>query len=406
MTQALTKRVAVLVGVQFGREGLADPSLDEVAALADTAGLTVTSRMLVRRQSPDPALFVGSGKASELKAVLGDVAADVVVFDQPLGAAQQRNLCRFLGVEVFDRTHLILDIFAQRAQSHEGKLQVELARLSYLSTRLVGRWSHLERQRGGVGLRGGPGETQMELDRRMIGERVKTLRHRLAVLKRQRDTQQRRRRRQGSFRVALVGYTNAGKSTLFNALVKARAYSADQLFATLDTTTRQMYLPAAGSSVSLSDTVGFIRDLPHDLIEAFEATLDEAAQADLLLHVVDGASPHAEAQMNEVQKVIASIGAAEIPQILVFNKIDRVFESYLPQRMHDEVMLGGRELQRVFVSASAGVGLDQLRSAIATRALMPVSLSGSDAADPRGLAARQNPPPKPRFEPQVGSDTP
>jgi GTP-binding protein HflX len=309
----------------------------------------------------------------------------MVIFDQALGAAQQRNLSRSLGVEVVDRTHLILDIFAQRAQSHEGKLQVELARLSYLSTRLVGRWSHLERQRGGVGLRGGPGETQIELDRRMIGERVKTLRHRLAVLKRQRDTQQRRRRRQGAFRVALVGYTNAGKSTLFNALVKARAYAADQLFATLDTTTRHMYLPEVGSSVSLSDTVGFIRALPHDLVEAFEATLDEAAQADLLLHVVDGSTSGAAAQMAEVQKVLGDIGASGTDQIVVFNKIDQVFDGYVPQRMHDEVQLAGRQLQRIFVSASTGAGLDQLRAAIAGHVTHRPVPKMPESVDPRGV---------------------
>lgn len=376
---------AILVGVAVGQASGFDSSLDELASLAQTAGFRSVERVVVRRKALDPALFIGSGKAQELKALLASTGAEAVVFDQALGAAQQRNLARLLGVDVLDRTHVILDIFAQRAQSHEGKLQVELARLQYLSTRLVGRWSHLERQRGGAGLRGGPGETQMELDRRMIGERIKTVRQRLTKLKQQRGTQQRRRHRQGTFRVALVGYTNAGKSTLFNALVKARAYAADQLFATLDTTTRQMFLPDAMRSVALSDTVGFIRDLPHDLVEAFEATLDEAATADLLLHVVDGASPSAQAQMSQVQKVLADIGAAAIPQVLVFNKIDQVFEGYVPQRMHDEVLLDGRLLERVFVSAVGGAGLDQVRAAISRHALQGDVHATELAPDPRGI---------------------
>lgn len=378
---------AVLVSVSVGKSIARSPSLEELASLVETAGLVPVARLVARRQAPDPALFIGTGKSDELKTLLEAEVASVVVFDQALGAAQQRNLSRRLGVEVIDRTHLILEIFAQRAQSHEGKLQVELARLQYLSTRLVGRWSHLERQRGGAGLRGGPGETQMELDRRMIGERVKTLRERLAVLKRQRGTQQRRRLRQGAFRVALVGYTNAGKSTLFNSLVKARAFAADQLFATLDTTTRQMYLPQASRSVSVSDTVGFIRDLPHDLVEAFEATLDEASHADLLLHVVDGASVEASMQMAEVQRVLTSLGASQTPQLLVFNKLDQAFEGYVPQRMHDEIDVDGRALPRVFVSAKTGAGMEQLRQAIAKHVLRchDAVAGGDDPEDPRWL---------------------
>jgi len=307
-------------------------------------------------------LFVGSGKADEIKALVLGYDAQAVLFDQALTAAQQSNLERHLGVAVADRTMLILDIFAQRAQSHEGKLQVELARLQYLSTRLVRRWSHLERQQGGIGGRGGPGETQIELDRRMIGEAIKRTKDRLQKVKRQRQTQRRQRERRHTFNISLVGYTNAGKSTLFNALVKARAYAADQLFATLDTTTRQLYLGQAGRSVSLSDTVGFIRDLPHGLIEAFEATLQEAADADLLLHVVDAANPGHLEQIEEVQRVLREIGAAELPQLLVFNKLDELEPARRPLQLKDSVTLDGRELTRIFVSARSGEGLPLLRA--------------------------------------------
>jgi GTPase len=245
---------------------------------------------------------------------------------------------------------------------------VELARLQYLSTRLVRRWSHLERQRGGIGNRGGPGEAQIELDRRMIGERIKAVKQRLDKVKRQRSTQRKSRERNQTFRVSLVGYTNAGKSTLFNALVKARTYAADQLFATLDTTTRQLYLEEAVRSISLSDTVGFIRDLPHKLVEAFEATLQEAADADLLLHVVDAASPALAEQMAEVQRVLASIGAADIPQILVFNKADLLQDSQQPRVGVDAITVDGRApMPRVFLSAAQGTGLDALRGLIASQ---------------------------------------
>jgi GTPase len=292
--------------------------------------------------------------------------AQAVLFDQALSPAQQRNLELHLGVPVADRTMLILEIFAARARSHEGKLQVELAQLRYLSTRLVRRWSHLERQRGGIGARGGPGEAQIELDRRMIGERIKAVAARLEKVKRQRSTQRRARARSGSFDVSLVGYTNAGKSTLFNALVKARAYAADQLFATLDTTTRQLWLEDARRAVSLSDTVGFIRDLPHKLVEAFKATLHEAAEADLLLHVVDASSPALPEQMVEVERVLEEIGAAGVPQILVFNKLDRLDATQRPRVLADASLRdGGALIPRVFVSATSGEGLDELRRAIA-----------------------------------------
>ncbi|PTT80617.1 GTPase HflX, partial [Pelomonas sp. HMWF004] len=295
--------------------------------------------------------------------------AHTVLFDQAISPAQQRNLERVLGVPVADRTALILEIFAARAQSHEGKLQVELARLQYLATRLVRRWSHLERQSGGIGMRGGPGEAQIELDRRMIDDRIKVTKERLKRVQRQRGTQRKARSRNGVFKVSLVGYTNAGKSTLFNALVKARAYAADQLFATLDTTTRSLYLEQAGASASLSDTVGFIRDLPHKLVEAFRATLQEAADADLLLHVVDAASPVLEEQIAEVERVLAEIGAADVPQILVYNKQDLLADDQRPRQPVDAVLREAGSTQptpRVFVSAREGSGLAELRELIAT----------------------------------------
>jgi GTP-binding protein HflX len=357
---------AILVGVDLGRGSSFDPTLDELALLAESAGDVTVARVVARRKSPDPALFIGSGKADEIKALVEGHRAEAVIFDQALSPAQQRNLEKHIGVAVSDRTMLILEIFAARAQSHEGKLQVELARLQYLSTRLVRRWSHLERQRGGIGNRGGPGEAQIELDRRMIGERIKSLRGRLEKVKRQRGTQRRARERNDTFRVSLVGYTNAGKSTLFNALVKARAYAADQLFATLDTTTRALYLEEVTRSVSLSDTVGFIRDLPHKLVEAFEATLREAADADLLLHVVDAASPVLAEQMAEVQRVLAEIGADRVPQVLVYNKIDRLEADQQPRAAVDRFEIEpGLDVPRVFVSALAGTGLDALRGVIA-----------------------------------------
>jgi len=356
---------AVLVGVDFGNAGF-DASLDELALLAESAGDQVVERVVCRRKAPDAALFVGSGKADEIKALVLGHRAEAVLFDQALSAAQQRNLEKHLGVAVADRTMLILEIFGARAQSHEGKLQVELARLQYLSTRLVRRWSHLERQRGGIGTRGGPGEAQIELDRRMIGERIKAVKERLEKVKRQRGTQRKARERSGAFRVSLVGYTNAGKSTLFNALVKAKAYAADQLFATLDTTTRSMFIEGAGRSVSLSDTVGFIRDLPHKLVEAFEATLQEAADADLLLHVIDSASPQRDEQIEDVQRVLREIGADGVPQVLVFNKLDRLDEAQRPRVLHDvQEAEGGVQRQRVFVSARDGLGLDALRKVLA-----------------------------------------
>ena len=361
---------AVLVGVDFGLPHF-DHDLEELGLLAETAGLNPVARLTCKRKAPDAALFVGTGKAEEIRMLAQAEGAAEVLFDQALSPVQQRNLERAIGMPVNDRTLLILEIFAQRARSHEGKLQVELARLQYLSTRLVRRWSHLERQQGGIGGRGGPGETQIELDRRMIGEAIKRTKERLTKVKRQRQTQRRQRERREAYNISLVGYTNAGKSTLFNALVKARAYAADQLFATLDTTTRQLYLgdqEGGGRSVSLSDTVGFIRDLPHGLVEAFQATLQEAADADLLLHVVDAANPAWHEQMQEVQRVLGEIGALEVPQLVVFNKLDAVDAAKRPLALQDRMDLDGRLLDRIFVSAQSGEGLPVLRSELARRA--------------------------------------
>ena len=353
-----------MVGVDLGLPDF-DGELEELGLLAQTAGLTPISRVTCKRRAPDAALFLGSGKADEIKLLATQLGATEILFDQSLSPAQQRNLERHLELPVNDRTLLILEIFAQRARSHEGKLQVELARLQYLSTRLVRRWSHLERQSGGIGMRGGPGETQIELDRRMIGETIKRTKERLVKVKKQRQTQRRQRERRDAFNISLVGYTNAGKSTLFNALVKARAYAADQLFATLDTTTRQLYLGEAGRSVSLSDTVGFIRDLPHGLIDAFQATLQEAVEADLLIHVVDASNPRYPEQIAQVQSVLADIGAADIPQVLVFNKLDALEKERGPLQLEDMFEVDGRQTPRIFVSAQNGEGLAALRQQLA-----------------------------------------
>ena len=368
-----TQALALLVGVDLGFPNF-DADLQELGLLAQTAGLQPVGRVTCKRRAPDAALFIGSGKADEIKMLALETGATEILFDQSLSPAQQRNLERHLEMPVNDRTLLILEIFAQRARSHEGKLQVELARLQYVSTRLVRRWSHLERQTGGAGVRGGPGEKQIELDKRMIGDAIKRTKERLAKVKKQRQTQRKQRERRNSFTISLVGYTNAGKSTLFNALVKAKAYAADQLFATLDTTTRQLYLGEAGRLASLSDTVGFIRDLPHGLIDAFSATLQEAADADLLLHVVDGSSPDYLEQIEEVQRVLSEIGAADVPQILVFNKLDAIEKDNLPLQLQDVFELRGafegesRSVDRVFVSAQKGQGLPELREMLASQA--------------------------------------
>ena len=380
----------VLVGVDLGLPHF-DAELEELGLLAQTAGMHPVARIVCKRRAPDAALFVGSGKADEIRQQAVAHGAVEVLFDQSLSPAQQRNLERHLEMPVNDRTLLILEIFAQRARSHEGKLQVELARLQYLSTRLVRRWSHLERQTGGAGVRGGPGEKQIELDRRMIGDSIKRTKERLQKVKRQRQTQRRQRERRDAFNISLVGYTNAGKSTLFNALVKARAYAADQLFATLDTTTRQLYLAdessaggGAGRSVSLSDTVGFIRDLPHGLVNAFQATLQEAVDADLLLHVVDGANPGYPEQIAEVQRVLHEIGADTIPQLLVFNKLDAMDESRRPVRLEDSYELDGVDTPRIFVSARQGEGMQNLRRWLAQR------VAARDITDSNEVFSTQN----------------
>jgi GTPase len=349
---------ALLVVLDFGD---ADPGerLAEIAALAVSAGATIVGSVTGRRQRPDAALFAGKGKVAEILARRTEFGADLVIFDHPLSPAQQRNLERALECRVVDRVALILDIFALRARSAEGKLQVELAQLEHLSTRLVRGWTHLERQKGGIGLRG-PGETQLETDRRLLGIRMKVLRERLSHVARQRATQGRTRRRAAIRTVALVGYTNAGKSTLFNRLTGAKSYAADQLFATLDTTLRRIYVPGADTIV-LSDTVGFIRDLPHDLVAAFRATLAEAAEADLLLHVIDAGAPNRDEQIAAVEAVIAEIGAQAVPHIRVYNKIDAA--GLAPGVEHDESGI----LRAVRVSALTGAGCTELRNALAER---------------------------------------
>lgn len=348
---------AILVSVDFGESDYLE-SLEELRQLSLSAGLAVLGTIEGKRSAPDAKLFIGSGKADELLQMMRATESNIAVFNHDLTPSQQRNLERFLQARVVDRTGLILDIFSQRAQTHEGKLQVELAQLEHLSTRLVRGWTHLERQKGGIGVRGGPGETQLELDRRMLRVRVKQLREKLVKLKAQRGMQRRARKRSNVMTVSLVGYTNAGKSTIFNRLTKANIYAADQLFATLDTTTHKIFIEGCGQVV-LSDTVGFIKHLPHALVEAFGATLEEAAQADLLLHIVDTASTNRDEQIAQVNKVLQEIGAAKVPQILVHNQIDRV--GLEPALARDEC---GR-ISTLHVSAKTGEGMDLLRLAMA-----------------------------------------
>jgi GTP-binding protein HflX len=351
---------AVIVQLDFGRDDLTE-QLEEVRLLTRSAGAAVCAVVHGRRHSPDAATYAGKGKVLEVAAEVAAHEADLVIFNHELSAGQERNLERALQCRVIDRTSLILDIFAQRAQSAEGKLQVELAQLEHLATRLVRGWTHLERQKGGIGLRG-PGETQLETDRRLLGIRVRLLKERLARLERQRGVQRKARGRGELLNVSLVGYTNAGKSTLFNSLTHAGVFAADQLFATLDTTTRKLWLAEAGHIV-LSDTVGFIRDLPHSLVAAFHATLEATAEADLLLHVVDSASQARDEQIADVNKVLAEIGAADVPQLLVLNKLD--LTGLPPAVERDEY---GR-IRRVRVSAKGGDGLPLLREALAEVAL-------------------------------------
>lgn len=349
---------AILVSLDLN-EGKYSECLKELQQLAASDQIDVVAIIEGKRSHPDPKMYVGSGKADEIARLLMDTGSDMVIFNHELTPAQQRNLMQFLNVPVIDRTSLILDIFAQRAKSHEGKLQVELAQLEYLATRLVRGWTHLERQKGGIGLRG-PGETQLETDRRLLRKRVKLLKEKLLSLQCQRKVQRRSRQRSRVLSVSIVGYTNAGKSTLFNRLTRAETYAADRLFATLDTTTRKLYLPDCGPVV-VSDTVGFIQELPHTLIAAFRATLEETVQADLLLHVVDAHSPNRDEQIAEVNRILEEIGAGSVPQILILNKIDL---SDLSDGGAGIVRNEYGRIARIRLSAKTGEGLEFIRQAL------------------------------------------
>ena len=368
---AADPQAAIIVCLDFGDPHY-DEGVEEVVRLVQSAGVLRFRVLKGRRTKPDPRFYAGSGKVEEIGRAAEELNAMYVVFNHALSPAQERNVEKVIVRRVMDRAELILEIFAQRAQTSEGKLQVELAQLEHLSTRLVRGWTHLERQRGGLGKTGGPGETQLELDRRYIASRVKTLKSKLVQLQKQRSVQRRARARRDVLSVSLVGYTNAGKSTLFNALARAKAYEADQLFATLDTTTRRVWIPEAGNVV-VSDTVGFIRDLPHGLVAAFRATFEETVHADLLLHVVDASSAVRDQQALAVEEVLAEIPAGEAPRLPVWNKIDAA--GLEPGVERDQY---GR-ISRVFVSARTGAGLELLRGAIAEFAKSRAAQRGATA---------------------------
>ena len=384
---AADPQAAIIVCLDFG-DAHYEESVEEVVRLVQSAGVLRFRVLKGKRSKPDPRLYAGSGKVEEIGRAAEELNAMYVVFNHALSPAQERNVEKVIVRRVMDRAELILEIFAQRAQTNEGKLQVELAQLEHLSTRLVRGWTHLERQRGGLGKTGGPGEKQLELDRRYIANRVRVLKGKLETLKKQRGVQRRARARRDVLSVSLVGYTNAGKSTLFNALARAKAYEADQLFATLDTTTRRVWIPelaaasagTAAGNVVVSDTVGFIRDLPHGLVAAFRATLEETVHADLLLHVVDASSPVRDQQAGAVDKVLAEIPAGEAPRLLVWNKIDATGNNPTKAGLEPAVERDqyGR-ISRVFVSARTGAGIELLRGAIAEFAKTRAAQRGATA---------------------------